>query len=66
MSYFSFQLLHVVSFYYLLLHYVHITFQKHLEDLKEVLMISNNLTAKIQAEDELNKKKDFHWLKVTN
>ena len=35
--------------------------QKHLEDLHEVLMVSNNLTAKIQAEDELNKKKDLHW-----
>ena len=31
--------------------------QKHLEDLQEVLMISNNLTAKIQADDELNKKR---------
>ena len=34
--------------------------QKHLEDLQEVLMMSNNLTAKIQADDELNKK-DLHW-----
>ena len=26
--------------------------QEHLEDLQELLMVSNNLTAKIQAEDE--------------
>ena len=31
--------------------------QIHLEDLQEVLMISNNLTAKTQADDELNKKR---------
>ena len=34
--------------------------QKHLEDLHEVLLVSNNLTAKIEATDELNKK-DSHW-----
>jgi len=31
--------------------------QIHLEDLQEVLMMSNSLTAKIQADDELNKKR---------
>ena len=31
--------------------------QKHLEELQEILMVSNNLTAKIQATDELNKKR---------
>ena len=31
--------------------------QKHLEELHEVLMVSNSLTAKMQAEDELNKKR---------
>ena len=31
--------------------------QKHLEELHEVIMISNSLTAKVQAEDELNKKR---------
>ena len=30
--------------------------QKHLEDLQEILTVSNNLTAKIQAADEFNKK----------
>ena len=31
--------------------------QKHLEDMHEVLMVSNTLTAKIQATDKLNKKR---------
>ena len=34
--------------------------QKHLDDLQGVLMMSNNLTANIQATDELNKK-GLHW-----
>ena len=33
--------------------------QKHLQEPHEVYMESNSLTAKIQAEDELNKK-DLH------
>ena len=31
--------------------------QKHLEELHEILMVSNSLRAKTQAEDELNKKR---------
>ena len=31
--------------------------QKHLDDLHVLLMVSNNMTAKIQGEDELNKKR---------